>query len=51
MYGDQTSTHLRERFQLGLTAQAVDAYVERLILNSVGSSWTKLYDTVRVGFE
>jgi hypothetical protein len=48
MYGEQTAMHLRERFQLGLTTQAVDAYMERLILTSVGSSWTRLYDSVRV---
>ena len=46
MYGEQTANYLRERFQLGLTTQAVDAYMERLILTSVGSSWTRLYDSV-----
>ncbi|WVN86146.1 uncharacterized protein L203_101307 [Cryptococcus depauperatus CBS 7841] len=43
--GQQTSIHFRERFQLGLTAQAVDAYLDRLIVSSTGSNYTRLYDT------
>ncbi|WRT68689.1 uncharacterized protein IL334_005669 [Kwoniella shivajii] len=45
LFGDQTSTHFRERFQLGLTTQAVDSYLERLIVSSTGSNYTRLYDT------
>lgn len=46
LYGEQTAQHLRERFQLGLTQQAVDDHLERLIVNSIGSHWTRLYDSV-----
>jgi phosphatidylinositol 4-kinase len=45
LFGDQTSAHLRERFALGLTTSAVDAYLERLIVTSTGSNYTRLYDT------
>ncbi|WWC90413.1 uncharacterized protein L201_005348 [Kwoniella dendrophila CBS 6074] len=45
LFGEQTSTHFRERFQLGLTTQAVDSYLERLIVSSTGSNYTRLYDT------
>lgn len=45
MFGEQTSQHLRERFQLGLTQAAVDAYLDRLIVSSIGSNWTRLYDS------
>ncbi|WVQ68568.1 uncharacterized protein L199_006777 [Kwoniella botswanensis] len=45
LFGEQTSTHFRERFQLGLTTQAVDTYLERLIVSSTGSNYTRLYDT------
>ncbi|WWD19346.1 hypothetical protein CI109_103805 [Kwoniella shandongensis] len=45
LFGEQTSHHFRERFQLGLTTQAVDSYLERLIVSSTGSNYTRLYDT------
>ncbi|ODN77738.1 hypothetical protein L202_04877 [Cryptococcus amylolentus CBS 6039] len=45
LFGEQTSAHFRERFQLGLTTQAVDAYMDRLIVSSTGSNYTRLYDT------
>lgn len=45
LFGDQTSAHFRERFALGLTTSAVDAYLERLIVTSTGSNYTRLYDT------
>jgi len=45
-FGDQTAQHLRERFQLGFTHQAVDDHLERLIVSSIGSHWTRLYDSV-----
>ncbi len=45
MFGEQTAHHFRDRFALGLTTSAVDAYLERLILTSTGSNYTRLYDT------
>lgn len=45
LFGEHTVTHLRERFALGLTTAAVDAYLERLIVSSAGSNYTRLYDT------
>lgn len=45
MFGENTAAHFRERFQLGLTTAAVDAYMERLIVASIGSNWTRLYDS------
>ncbi|KAJ9095191.1 hypothetical protein QFC19_007646 [Naganishia cerealis] len=45
LFGEQTSQHLRDRFQLGLPQAAVDAHLERLIVSSIGSSWTRLYDS------
>jgi hypothetical protein len=47
-FGNETAQHLRERFQLGLTQKAVDDHLERLIVSSIGSHWTRLYDSVRV---
>ncbi|RXK37677.1 hypothetical protein M231_05089 [Tremella mesenterica] len=45
LFGEQTAHHFRERFALGLTTQAVDAYLERLIVSSTGSNYTRMYDT------
>lgn len=45
LFGTQTAHHLRERFALGLTTSAVDVYLERLIVSSTGSNYTRLYDT------
>lgn len=45
LFGENTVTHFRERFALGLTTQAVDAYLERLMVSSTGSNYTRLYDT------
>lgn len=45
LFGEQTAHHLRERFALGLTTAAVDTYLERLIVSSMGSNYTRLYDT------
>lgn len=45
MFGENTAAQFRERFQLGLTTAAVDAYMERLIVASIGSNWTRLYDS------
>lgn len=44
--GDQTANQLRTRFQQGLTHSLVLEHVERLIEASLGSSWTRLYDSV-----
>ena len=45
--GEQTASQLRERFQQGLTQSAVEEHVSRLIETSLGSNWTRLYDSVR----
>lgn len=44
--GEQTAIQLRERFQQGLTQSAVEEHVQRLIDTSLGSNWTRLYDSV-----
>lgn len=44
--GEQTATQLRERFQQGLTHASVEEHVQRLIDTSLGSNWTRLYDSV-----
>jgi phosphatidylinositol 4-kinase B len=44
--GDQTAAQLRERFQQGLTHSLVVEHVDRLIDTSLGSTWTRLYDSV-----
>jgi len=46
--GEQTAIQLRERFQQGLTHSLVAEYVDRLIETSLGSSWTRLYDSVNL---
>ncbi|THH33925.1 hypothetical protein EUX98_g243 [Antrodiella citrinella] len=43
--GDQTASQLRDRFQQGLTHAAVEEHVQRLIETSLGSNWTRLYDS------
>jgi hypothetical protein len=44
--GEQTANQLRDRFQQGLAHSLVESYVDRLIDTSLGSSWTRLYDSV-----
>ncbi|KAH7926326.1 kinase-like protein [Leucogyrophana mollusca] len=44
-FGDQTAVQLRERFQPALTHSLVGEYVDRLIDSSLGSNWTRLYDS------
>ncbi|KAH0830583.1 kinase-like protein [Lanmaoa asiatica] len=44
-FGDQTANQLRERFQPALTHSLVGEYVDRLIDSSLGSNWTRLYDS------
>ena len=46
-FGEQTASQLRDRFQQGLTQFAVEEHVQRLIDTSLGSNWTRLYDSVR----
>jgi len=46
MYGEQTAQHLRDRFQPTLTHSLIGEYVDRLIDTSLGSNWTRLYDSV-----
>ncbi|TFK42568.1 kinase-like domain-containing protein [Crucibulum laeve] len=43
--GDQTANQLRDRFQPTLTHSLVGDYVDRLIDSSLGSHWTRLYDS------
>lgn len=45
-FGDQTAAQLRERFQQALTHSLVAEHVDRLIDTSLGSNWTRLYDSV-----
>jgi hypothetical protein len=44
--GEQTAPQLRERFQQGLTHPLVAEHVDKLIDASLGSTWTRLYDSV-----
>ncbi|KAG0707729.1 kinase-like protein [Suillus ampliporus] len=44
-FGEQTATQLRDRFQPALTHSLVGEYVDRLIDTSLGSNWTRLYDS------
>ncbi|KAI0636865.1 kinase-like protein [Trametes polyzona] len=44
-FGEQTAAQLRDRFQQGLTQAAVEEHVQRLIDASLGSNWTRLYDS------
>lgn len=46
-FGDQTANQLRDRFQPALTHSLIGDYVNSLIDNSLGSNWTRLYDSVR----
>lgn len=45
LYGEQTAQHLRDRFQPTLTHSLIGEYVDRLIDTSLGSNWTRLYDS------
>lgn len=40
-----TVQQLRERFQLGLSGSQLDDHVDRLVLSSAASAFTRLYDT------
>ncbi|GJE90828.1 kinase-like protein [Phanerochaete sordida] len=43
--GEGTAQQLRDRCQQGLTQAAAEEHVERLIDTSLGSNWTRLYDS------
>ncbi|KAG0139431.1 hypothetical protein CROQUDRAFT_111621 [Cronartium quercuum f. sp. fusiforme G11] len=43
--GETTIKNIRERFQLGLTSNQCDEFIEKLILSSASSVFTKLYDS------
>ena len=45
-FGEQTANQLRDRFQPALTHSLVGEYVNGLIDSSLGSNWTRLYDSV-----
>jgi phosphatidylinositol 4-kinase len=45
-FGEQTAAQLRDRFQPALTHSLVGEYIDRLIDTSLGSNWTRLYDSV-----
>ncbi|GJJ12137.1 hypothetical protein Clacol_006378 [Clathrus columnatus] len=42
---EYTSIQLRERFQTSLTHSLLEEHIERLIMTSLGSTWTRLYDS------
>ncbi|KAG9122978.1 Phosphatidylinositol 4-kinase pik1alpha (PI4-kinase)(PtdIns-4-kinase) [Ceratobasidium sp. 392] len=44
-FGEQTSQMLRDRFQPSLTTALVKEHAEKLIVTSLGSAWTRLYDS------
>ncbi|KAG8731550.1 Phosphatidylinositol 4-kinase pik1alpha (PI4-kinase)(PtdIns-4-kinase), partial [Ceratobasidium sp. 428] len=44
-FGEQTSQMLKDRFQPSLTTALVKEHAERLIVTSLGSAWTRLYDS------
>jgi phosphatidylinositol 4-kinase len=43
--GEQTVQLLRDRFQQALPHSMVGDHVEKLIMSSLGSAWTRLYDS------
>ncbi|KAG9055988.1 Phosphatidylinositol 4-kinase pik1alpha (PI4-kinase)(PtdIns-4-kinase) [Serendipita sp. 407] len=44
-FGEQTAQRLRDRFQPTLTHSLIEDHVEKLIAASIGSAWTRLYDS------
>ncbi|KAG8724521.1 Phosphatidylinositol 4-kinase pik1alpha (PI4-kinase)(PtdIns-4-kinase) [Ceratobasidium sp. 395] len=44
-FGEQTSQMLKDRFQPSLTTALVKEHAEKLIVTSLGSAWTRLYDS------
>ncbi|PVF98922.1 kinase-like protein [Serendipita vermifera] len=49
-FGEQTAQRLRDRFQPTLTHSLVGDHVEKLITASIGSAWTRLYDSVCIWY-
>ena len=45
--GGQSANQLRDRFQPTLTHAFIGEHINRLIDSSLGSHWTRLYDSVR----
>jgi phosphatidylinositol kinase/protein kinase (PI-3 family) len=43
--GTATVQQLRDRFQLTLSTSSLDEHIERLVVSSAGSAFTRLYDT------
>jgi phosphatidylinositol kinase/protein kinase (PI-3 family) len=43
--GELTANYLRDRFQLALSQSQLDEFVDKLIDNSINSTFTRLYDT------
>ena len=46
--GSQTAQQLTDRFQPTLSQSQVAEFVDRLIMTSLGSHWTRLYDSVSI---
>ncbi|KAJ7219289.1 kinase-like domain-containing protein [Mycena pura] len=44
-FGEQTASQLRDRLQPTITHSIVGDYIDRLIDSSLGSNWTRLYDS------
>ncbi|KAF7304897.1 Phosphatidylinositol 4-kinase [Mycena kentingensis (nom. inval.)] len=44
-FGEQTANQLRDRLQPAMTHSLVGEYIDRLIDTSLGSNWTRLYDS------
>jgi len=47
-FGEKTANMLRDRFQPTLTHSLVGEYVDRLVDSSLSSTWTRLYDSVKL---
>ncbi|EJD06043.1 uncharacterized protein FOMMEDRAFT_139331 [Fomitiporia mediterranea MF3/22] len=43
--GEQTAQQLRDRFQSKSNQQSATELIERLVMSSLGSNWTRLYDS------
>jgi phosphatidylinositol 4-kinase len=45
VYGEQSANQLRDRFQPTLTHAFIGEHINKLIDSSLGSHWTRLYDS------
>jgi len=45
VYGEQSANQLRDRFQPTLTHASIGDHINKLIDSSLGSHWTRLYDS------